>query len=336
MALVIFACPPQNPHAGSTGAQFTGCAFQFPGNRLAARQLNVHSASATCIRSKMSEVSNHMKLTIFRHLWGVAGEWEDLFPRIKLSGYHGIESALPSPNDRNRLRSLLRKHGLEFIAQVFSQGKTVTEHLESLREQIADARTFTPRLINAHSGQDGFTEDDSARFFEGALRLEAEAGVAIAHETHRGRILYNPWITSRMLTRFPELKLCCDFSHWVCVCERLLKDQAGIIRQCAKHCLHVHARVGYEQGPQVPDPRAPEYQRHQAAHEVWWRLIWEAQEKRGCRISTLTPEFGPPDYQHTLPFTRVPVSCLEEICDWQARRQANNFASRSKGRQRAG
>ena len=62
----------------------------------------------------------------------------------------------------------------------------------------------------------------------------------------------------------------------------------------------------------------------------------KAQEKRGFRISTLTPEFGPPDYQHTLPFTRVPVSNLEEICDWQARRQADNFADRSKRRARFG
>ena len=277
-----------------------------------------------------------MKLMIFRHLWGVAGEWEDLFPRFKLAGYRGIESALPSPKERTRFRSLLREHGLEFIPQVFSQGKTVADHLESLREQIAAARTFAPRFINAHSGQDAFTEADSARFFEGALQFEAESGIAIAHETHRGRILYNPWITSRLLTRFPELKLCCDFSHWVCVCERLIKDQLGVIRQCAKRCLHVHARVGYEQGPQVPDPRAPEYQRHLEAHEAWWRLIWEAQERRGCRISTLTPEFGPPDYQHTLPFTRVPVSDVAEICDWQARRQADNFTRRSKGRQRAG
>ena len=198
-----------------------------------------------------------MKLIIFRHLWGTTGEWEDLFPRFRRAGYRGIESALPSPENRERFRSLLRKHSLEFIPQIFSQGKSVADHLESLREQIAAVRTFAPRLVNAHSGQDAFSEDESIRFFEGALRLEAESGVVIAHETHRGRILFNPWSTARLLTRFPPLKLCCDFSHWVCVCERLIGDQIGIIRQCAKHCLHVHARVGYEQGPQVPDPRAP-------------------------------------------------------------------------------
>lgn len=102
------------------------------------------------------------------------------------------------------------------------------------------------------------------------------------------------------------------------------------IRQCADHCLHLHARVGYEQGPQVPDPRAPEYQRHLETHETWWRTVWEAQAKRGFRISTLTPEFGPPDYLHTLPSTRAPVSNLEEICDRQAQRQAENFARCSR------
>ena len=63
-------------------------------------------------------------------------------------------------------------------------------------------------------------------------------------------------------------------------------------------------------------------------------MIWEAQKRRGIRISTLTPEFGPPAYQHTLPFTGVPVSNLEEICDWQARRQAENFARRTRTKQR--
>ena len=277
-----------------------------------------------------------MKLLLFRHLWGTSGHWEDLFPKFRQAGYGGIEGPVPPPAERKRFRALLRRHELEFIPQVFSRGQSVAEHLESLGEQVAAAKSLAPRFVNAHSGQDAFSEDESIRLFEGALRLEAKCGIAIAHETHRGRVLFHPWVTSRLLTRFPGLKLCCDFSHWVCVCERLIEDQIGIIRQCAGQCLHVHARVGYEEGPQVADPRAPEYRRHLEAHEAWWRLIWEAQARRGFRFSTLTPEFGPPDYQHTLPFTRVPVSNLEEICDWQARRQAESFARRFKKKQRAG
>jgi hypothetical protein len=285
------------------------------------------ASPCTCVRRNMDEVEARMKLLLLRHLWGVAGEWEDDLPKFKQAGYRGIEGVIPRPEERKRFRALLRRHGLEFIPQVFSRGDTVAEHLDSLREQVVTAKAFAPRFINTHSGRDAFSEDESVHFFEGALRIEKQCRLPLAHETHRGRILFNPWITRRMLARFPGLKLCCDFSHWVCVCERLIEDQAGIIRQCAEHCLHLHARVGYEQGPQVPDPRAPEYRRHLEAHEAWWRLVWAAQEKRGVRVSTLTPEFGPPDYLHTLPYTRAPVSDLAEICDWQALRQAENFSA---------
>lgn len=267
-----------------------------------------------------------MKLTLFRHLWGVAGTWDQEFPRFREAGYEGIESRMPPPERAGEFRALLRQHGFAYIPQVFTEGATPREHVASLRLQVEEAKTFQPLFINAHSGRDAFSEAESIEFFEGALAVEAAAGVRIAHETHRGRILFNPWITSRLLARFEPLRLCCDYSHWVCVCERLLDDQAAIFRQCADRCLHLHARVGYEHGPQVPDPRAPEYRRHLEAHEAWWQLIWQAQQARGDTVSTLTPEFGPPGYLHTLPFTEVPVSDLRAICDWQAQRQAEAFA----------
>ena len=58
-----------------------------------------------------------------------------------------------------------------------------------------------------------------------------------------------------LLLRFPDLKLSCDLSHWVCITERLLTSEGEIIVLAAEHCLHGHARVGYENGPQVADPR---------------------------------------------------------------------------------
>jgi sugar phosphate isomerase/epimerase len=77
----------------------------------------------------MGEVERRMKLILFRHLWGAAGEWEDTFPRFKRTGYRGIESQMPPPEDRKRFRALLRKYGLEYIPQIFSRGKTVADHL---------------------------------------------------------------------------------------------------------------------------------------------------------------------------------------------------------------
>lgn len=151
----------------------------------------------------------------------------------------------------------------------------------------------------------------------------------MAHETHRGRTFYNPWTTARVLEGVDGLQLCCDLSHWVCVCERLLDDE-GILRLCAQRCLHIHARVGYEEGPQVPDPAAPEYRPHLEAHERWWDMMWDQQEKRGMAATTLTPEFGPPAYLHTLPHTNVPVADLWAVCNWQAARQKQRFAARHR------
>jgi hypothetical protein len=133
-------------------------------------------------------------------------------------------------------------------------------------------------------------------------------------------------LTRDLLERVEGLKLCCDFSHWVCVAERLLDDCAPIIELAASRCIHIHARVGYEEGPQVPDPSAPEYQRHVEAHERWWDLIWKSQQARGFAYSTVTPEFGPPGYLHTLPHTNVPVADLDSVCKYMAKRLSDRFA----------
>lgn len=223
----------------------------------------------------------------------------------------------------------LHEEKLAWIPQVFSNmsipGGTVEEHLRSLRDQIEECLDANPLLINAHTGSDAWSAAEAEDFYGAALEMEKELGVTLAHETHRSRYFGNPWNTRQILRRFPALQLTCDYSHWVCVAERLLQDCGEILDLCAAHCRHVHARVGYEEGPQVPDPRAPEWSQHLAAHEDWWGKIWQAQESRGLQVSTLTPEFGPPHYLHTLPYTQQPVADLNAICDWMAQRQRDRF-----------
>ncbi len=269
-----------------------------------------------------------MKLTLYRHLWGVEEAWETVFPKIKELGYVGIETHLAlTQNEQQRLSSLLKEHNFSFIAMIFTEGKTVDEHIASFEKQLVGARHFDPVKINCHSGIDAWSEEESNQFFSEALKIESKYKIPVAHETHRGRILYNPWTTFRLLNQFPELRLCSDFSHWVCVCERLIDDQIEIIEKCAERTIHVHARVGYAEGPQVPDPRAPEYKTELQAHECWWDMIWKEQNRRGTTESTLTPEFGPPPYLQTLIYTQAPVANLWDISNWQAQRQAKRFVS---------
>jgi hypothetical protein len=70
---------------------------------------------------------------------------------------------------------------------------------------------------------------------------------------------------------------------------------------------HIHARVGHPEGPQVNDPRAPEWDGALKQHFIWWDKIVERKKKNGERMTFLT-EFGPPDYMPALPYTRQPLA----------------------------
>lgn len=273
-----------------------------------------------------------MELKLVRHLWGVdlTRPLASYLPRWREVGYGALEVSQDLVPDPKALFAFMKANGLGWVPQVFSNqfiaGGTVQEHFSSLKSQIEQALDQEPLFFNAHSGSDNWLPAQAEEFYGRVLELEKQVGVPVSHETHRMRYFATPWATREVLEKFPELKVTCDFSHWVCVCERLLPDLGDTIALAASHCHHLHARVGFEEGPQVPDPSAPEYATHLAAHEQWWDVVWASQKQRGMACSTLTPEFGPPPYLHTLPHTNVPVADLGAICDWMAIRQRKRFA----------
>lgn len=267
-----------------------------------------------------------MKLIHVRHFWGLNGTLESNIDLAKADGYAAIETGI-GLGEPAKVKDLLRATEMKFVAAIFTGGATVDEHLASFRRDVAAAAKFEPLLISVHSGRDSFTFAESVRFYREVVKIEKDLPVKVAHETHRGRVFFNPWITRDVLAEVPELQLCCDLSHWVCVCERLLDDVGPIIDLAAKHCLHIHARVGYEEGPQVPDPSASEYRRQLETHEGWWRKMLAARAAAGHQATTITPEFGPPGYLHTLPHTNVPVADLRTVCNWMKKRLSETLAT---------
>jgi len=273
-----------------------------------------------------------MNIMLVRHLWGV-----DLthglarhLPHWREVGYEALEVSLRHVPDRGHFLRFLKEASFRWVPQIFSHdfrpGGSVRQHLESLREQMEECLAYEPMFFNAHSGSDAWSAAEAEDFYAQAIDLEKGIGVPVSHETHRQRYFATPWQTRHIMQRFPDLRITGDFSHWVCVCERLLPDMGETISLAARHCHHVHARVGFAEGPQVPDPAAPEYATHLAAHEAWWEQVWQSQRERGFVRSTLTPEFGPPPYLQTLPYTNVPVADLAAVCDWMAKRQRERFA----------
>jgi len=268
-----------------------------------------------------------MELKLARSLWGVELSWEASFPRLREEGFKLIETGLPGEADEARFQSLLSANGFDYLAMAFTGGSTVKEHVESFRKQLDRAVKMGAVQLTVHSGSDAFSAADCDAFYTEIVAIEKDAKIPVGHETHRGRVFFNPWVTRDVLTKFDSLKLCCDFSHWVCVAERLNWDDASgsILKLCAQRAIHIHSRVGYEEGPQVPDPSAPEYKHHVETHLKWWETIWAAQKARGDKVSTVTPEFGPPGYMHTLPHTNVPVANLWNVCNWIAAKVKERF-----------
>lgn len=275
-----------------------------------------------------------MKLTLVRHCWGVdhTHGLEHYLPRWREVGYEAVEGSVEFSVNPEAMARFLKVGGLRFIPQIFSNeftpGGAVRDHIASLKRQVEMYLPYNPMFFNAHSGADSWSREQAEDFYGAAIAMEKSFGVAICHETHRQRYFGNPWMTKPILEMYPDLKLTCDFSHWVCIAERLLPDCEDIIRLAAAHCGHLHSRVGYEQGPQVSDPRAPEWAHHLAVHEGWWDIIWASQKQRGMTSTTLVPEFGPAPYLPLLPFTKAPVTDLADVCDWMARREAARFAGR--------
>ena len=267
-------------------------------------------------------------LTVYRHLWGLDGDWRGWLPRIKAAGYAGVEGP-PPVEHKHEFAAALSELGLGYVCQLITAApdNSAMGHLQSFKAQIESALPLRPQFFNSHSGVDMWPLDESRRFLAGALEFARTQGLDISHETHRGRIFFNPRDTLQLVHEFPELCLTADLSHWVNVCERLLDDDTLGLTSLAPRIRHIHARVGYPQGPQVPDPRAPQYAEAVAAHERWWSEIWRARIANGQTQLTLTPEYGPPPYQQTAPFTEAPLADPWEVSLWMASRLRERFAA---------
>jgi sugar phosphate isomerase/epimerase len=272
-----------------------------------------------------------MKLILVKSFWGMEGALRDKVRRIAEAGYDACEGQPANLGTVGEFVPLMREFKLAYVPMILTEAadNSVAGHLADFRAKLEKALAYEPLQITAHSGRDSWTFAEQEAFFGEALALERRCGIHINHETHRSRVMFTPWTTATLLRHFPDLHLTADFSHWVNVCERLPEDQADNLALAIARARHVHGRVGYEQGPQVNDPRAPEWAGHLAAHETWWDAIVRTRQQAGAKTFTFNPEFGPPTYMPTLPHTQQPLVNLWEVCLWMAQRFKQRFANLS-------
>ncbi|CAL1517916.1 sugar phosphate isomerase/epimerase [Chitinophaga sp. MM2321] len=257
-----------------------------------------------------------MEILFFCPRWGSENlSWDIFCEKAKDEGFDGVEAAIPfEPELKDEVLKALTKHSLQLIGQYYqSFEKNFAEHKTSYEKHLANLLSVKPLKIDAQTGKDYFTIAQNKILFDLATKMSLESGIPIAHETHRNKALFAAHSTEKILQEIPGLTITADFSHWCNVAESLLEDQEDAMDLACKHAIHIHARVGYEQGPQINDPRAPEWEKQLNAHLEWWDCIIKQQRQQGALKMTITPEFGPIPYMQTLPFSQTPVASQWDI-----------------------
>jgi hypothetical protein len=277
-----------------------------------------------------------MNFKLFKTLWGHSGSYAAAADATIQAGFHGFEGPVPIDVERKaEFLDTLESRNLDFIAEISTTGfavpdpgSSVSDHLDAFERILVRSMEAKPIFYSSMAGSDLWEFRDSVDFFTRAWEIAQKYGVRVGLETHRSRSLFHPIISKNLLAETPPIELTIDFSHWCNVCERLVLDELpAVLALCAKRVLHIQPRIGYDQGAQVPDPRAPMYQHFVDAHVRWWRALWKGQEKRGFQTVTMTPEFGPDGYQQVYPYTQKPVADLWELNVWTGHLLQREFAN---------
>lgn len=256
-----------------------------------------------------------MKIIFTKSKWEMwEKSTESFLQRTKNDVYDATEIYLNEIKESpEELIELHDKYGLKIIAQFLTEGKNIKEHLNSFDRLAEKALKCNPILVNCHPGKDYFSFEDNLKLLKKLSALSKETNIPFTAETHRGRSTYSLVETVKYLEALPDLYLTADFSHWMVVHESDLSNQKESLDFAISRTKHIHARVGFEEGPQVTDPRAPEWENHLNNHLSIWQRIVANCKNSGMQYLTVTPEFGPPNYMHTLPFSNKPVSNAWEI-----------------------
>jgi sugar phosphate isomerase/epimerase len=247
-------------------------------------------------------------LIILATNWGFQGSLDSFCAAAKKEGYDGIEVWVPgNQQEMNELKNTVTKYDLKLGLLTGGSDLLPSKHKAQFTAAIERAISLNPIYINCHSGKDFFEFDENLGILQASIDLSKKSGIPLYHETHRGRSLFAAPVTKKFIDALPDLKLTLDISHWCNVHESLLQDQPVQVAAALQRAEHIHARIGHAEGPQVNDPRAPEWQEAFNAHLNWWDQIVTRKTKEGKSVTILT-EFGPPNYLPTLPYTQQPLA----------------------------
>ncbi|MBO9619836.1 MAG: sugar phosphate isomerase/epimerase [Niabella sp.] len=258
-----------------------------------------------------------MEIQFYCPRWGSEHiSWELFLEQVKAAGYNGVEYAVgnaTATEEIDRVCNLAEKYKLKLIAQCYDTGEAnFSRHTDLYCRWFEKIKPYPWVKINSQTGRDLFSFDQNRELVACASGFTKDTGLQVVHETHRNKFLFAAHIAKDCLEKIPDMKITFDVSHWVCVGESFLEDQPHATTLAIDRTEHLHARVGYSQGPQVPDPRIKEWSAAVAAHLNWWDAIVN-RKKTESGVLTIAPEFGPYPYMVQAPDTGKPLADQWEV-----------------------
>jgi len=257
-----------------------------------------------------------MEIKILSAQWGLEPlEYRLFLDKIRLAGYDGFDVWIPEGMvEKRMLFDYVQRHELYLVTHQYrAEGHTFNQFKSSYLKNLHQCAEPGPLLINSHTGRDYFSIDQNLALLDMAQEFSEKTGITVAHETHRGRLGYSPQMMAMVFALREGVQITADFSHWTCVTESMLENFDTVVTNAIVRSAHVHARVGHEEGPQVADPRAPEWDYALQRFLSWWDRIVQARRRDGTKVLAFTTEFGPPPYMPTAPFTGHPLANQFEV-----------------------
>lgn len=253
-----------------------------------------------------------MQIQFFCPRWGSEQlDWNHFARKVKEAGYNGIEVGISRTITHAELEeifSVATTYNLRIIAQQHDTFEAdITTHCKAFRAWFEKIKPFSPLFVNSQTGKDFFTIPENKCLFTIADDYTKQTGIAVYHETHRSKCLFAAHVAAQYCKEIPSLQITFDMSHWVCVASSYLHDQPQAMQTAMEKTAHIHARVGYTEGAQVPNPFVPEWKEALAAHLSYWDVIINRRKVEKKPV-TITPEFGAFPYMLCLPGTEQPIA----------------------------
>jgi sugar phosphate isomerase/epimerase len=237
--------------------------------------------------------------------------------KVLSHGFDGVEINFPDDQqfvdefmfELERIRKASHPEFVFIAQQVLpNEIETVAAYKERLTNRLNFLVGLQPNAINSHTGKDFFDFDANVDILHLTEAIASKSGIPIWHEIHRGRFSFHLRTLLQYLNVFPNLKLIADLSHFCVVSESDLSDQQELLTRIYPNIQHIHARVGFEQSPQVNHPFAPEWKKYLNQYTTWWKEIIDFHAQKGATHLTITPEFGPYPYLPQAPFSQAPLA----------------------------